>query len=124
MRFLDSNVLAYSFYDHEHTLQCQKAIQQGGVINTFNLVEAFFIIEKETRNRELAQQVIKSLLKSNLIVVPVDINVIFDAVKRASKLKLSIFDTVHYTCALAQGCTAIMSYDTDFDKLEIPRVEE
>ena len=123
MKFLDSNVLAYAFYNNEHTVECQNAIMKGGLTDTFNLTEAFFIIEKETGNRELAKKSIKGMLKSSIHVVDVDINIIFEAIKRINKLKLSIFDTIHYACALVNGCDSILSYDNDFDNLDILREE-
>ncbi len=122
MRLLDSNILAYAFYSNDFTEDCQKAIREGGLTNTFNLVEAFFIIEKEV-NRETAKKSIMGLLKSNIQVLDVDINIIFESLKRAHKYKLSIFDLIHYTCALLNNCSEIISYDKDFDKLEIPRHE-
>ena len=122
MKFLDSNILAYAFYENAHLEKCQYAVSEGGVTDAFNLIEAFFIIEKET-NRERAQKSIKSLLKSNIHIVEVDINAIFESLKRIDRLKLSIFDAIHYTCALLSGCSSILSYDSDFDGLEIKREE-
>ena len=122
MKFLDTNVLAYAFYQNDHTERCQKAIFDGGVVNALNLVEAFFIIEKET-SKERAQKAIKSLLKSNLKIIDLDINLIFDAMKKIDRKKLSIFDMIHYASALKNSCDVILSYDTDFDNLEIPREE-
>lgn len=123
MKFLDSNVLAYAFYENEHVEECQKAISEGGVIDTFNLIEAFFIIEKETGSREKAQKCIKALLKSNLKIVDVNINIVFESLKRINEFKLSIFDMIHHTCALLNECNVILSYDSDFNNLEIPRRE-
>ncbi len=122
MKFLDSNVLAYAFYENAHLEKCQHAVSEGGITDAFNLIEAFFIIEKET-NRERAQKSIKSLLKSNIHLIEVDVNVIFESLKKINTYKLSIFDTVHYTCALLSGCSSILSYDSDFDGLEIKREE-
>jgi len=122
MRFLDSNVIAYAFYDNEHTDKCQEAIKEGGIINTFNLIEAFFIIEKQT-NKEKAEKCIKGLLKSNLEIVDVNINLVYESLKRINKYKLSIFDMIHYTCCLLNNCNSIVSYDKDFDNLEIVREE-
>lgn len=122
MKFLDSNILAYAFYRNQHTAKCQSAIIKGGIIDTFNLVEAFFIIEKET-SREIAQKAIKGILKSNILVVEVDVNLVFESLKRARQYKLSIFDLIHYSCALLNDCSAIVSYDRDFDNLEIRREE-
>ncbi len=123
MKFIDSNVLAYAFYKNDNTAKCQKAITEGGIINTFNLTEAFFIIEKETGSREIAQHAIKGLLKSNLIIVAVDINLVFEALRKTQELKLSIFDVIHYCCASLNNCNSILSYDKDFDKTDIPREE-
>lgn len=123
MKFVDSNILAYAFYENENTVKCQKAIMEGGVINTFNLVEAFFIIEKETGSREIAHRAIKGLLKSNLVIVNVDVNLIFESMKKIQKSRLSIFDSIHYHCALTNKCSSILSYDKDFDKMAIPRSE-
>ncbi len=123
MKFLDSNVLAYAFYENHNTIKCQNAIIEGGLVNTFNLVEAFFVIEKETGDREIAQKAIKGILKSDIEIIEVDVNLVFEALKMANRLKLSIFDTLHYVCALANGCNAIVSYDKDFNNLDIPREE-
>ena len=123
MKFLDSNVLASAFYKNECTEECQNVLREGGLVDVFNLIEAFFIIEKETGSREIAQKSIKNLLKSNIQIVEVDINLLFEALKRVNSLKLSIFDAIHYSCALINNCDTIISYDKDFDKLDIPREE-
>ena len=123
MKFLDSNILAYAFYKNEYTLKCQKAIMEGGLTDTFNLIEAFFIIEKETGSWEIAQKSIKGLLKSSVHIIDVDINLVFEALKRIAKSRISIFDSIHYTCALINGCNVIVSYDRDFDNLAIQREE-
>ena len=123
MKFLDSNVLAFAFYKNEYTDACQTALKEGGLIDVFNLIEAFFIIEKETKSREIAQKSIRGLLKSNIQIIDVDANILFEALKRVNNLKLSIFDTIHYSCAVTNGCSAIMSFDKDFDNLDVPREE-
>lgn len=124
MQYIDSNVLVYAFYENEHKEACRNTIREGGIINTFNLVEAFHIIEKETENREVAYQAIKSLLKSNLKIVDVDANLLFETLKRINKIKLSIFDALHYTCALLNNCEMIISYDSGFDGLITREVPE
>lgn len=123
MKFLDSNVLAYAFYNNEYMKRCQKIIREGGVADTFNLAEAFFIIEKETGSREAAQSAIRGLLKSDITIIDVNLSLFFEALKRANRYKLSIFDLIHYTCALLSSCDSILSYDKDFNNLDIPREE-
>jgi predicted nucleic acid-binding protein len=122
MNFLDANILAYAFYENAHTDKCQLSIKEGGVTDIFALVEAFHIIEKQT-SKEKAQHCIKGLLKSNLHIIDVDITLLFEALKRMPKHDLSIFDMIHYSCALLQGCTSIQSYDKDFNGLTLPRTE-
>ncbi|MBI2632176.1 hypothetical protein HYW75_04180 [Candidatus Pacearchaeota archaeon] len=41
MRFIDSNILAYAFYENENREKCQNFIKEGGIINTVNLIESF-----------------------------------------------------------------------------------
>ena len=122
MRFIDSNVLAYAFYENENREKSQEIIKNGGIVNTVNLIEAYNIIQFEV-NADYAAKSIRSLLKSNLSIISVDINLIFEAMKRASKYtKLKFIDLVHYTTSLLYNCQEIASYDSDFDNLDIKRV--
>ncbi len=121
MKFLDSNVLAYAFYNNEHTQRCQEIIREGGLLNTVNLVEAYNILQFET-TPERATLALRELLKSNLKVVDLDINLVFEALKRTSKHQhLKFIDLIHYVTSLLHNCTEIVSFDKDFDHLEIPR---
>lgn len=123
MIFIDSNILAYAFYDNDKKEKCQQIIKSGGIVNTVNLIEAYNIIHFEV-SREDATKSIKSLLRSNLIIVDVDINSVFEALKRSLKEEnLKFADLLHYSCAIVNGCSAILSFDRDFDNLDIPREE-
>ena len=64
-----------------------------------------------------------ALLKSNIIVKEVDINLIFESLKRTNKNHLKFIDLIHYTIASLEKCECILTYDQDFDNLEIPREE-
>ncbi len=123
MKYIDSNILAYAFYENEHTKKCQEVIREGGMTNTFNLAEAFFIITKETGNKELAKKAIKGLMKSDIQIVDVTVSLIFEALKKIEDRELSIFDAVHYASAQMHNCESILTYDADFDKTDIPREE-
>lgn len=123
MKFIDSNILAYAFYENEFTDKCQYTIKEGGIINTVNLIEAFNIIKSET-NRDLALNAIKGLLKSNLKIIGIDINIVFETLKRAQKYKkMKFIDLIHYLTATENNCESLISYDKDFDNLEIKREE-
>ena len=122
MKFIDSNILAYAFYNNKYQDRCQKIIKEGGIINTINLVEAFNIIEHEI-SREIAIKSIRGLLKSNLKIIDADLNLIFESLKKGEKSQLNFIDLIHYTSALLNNCETIISYDKDFNGLEIPREE-
>jgi predicted nucleic-acid-binding protein len=119
--FIDSNIIAYSFYDNPRKDVCRKAIFDGGITDSVALIEAFNIIEYQT-DREHATDCIKSLLKSNLSIISTDINVIFETLKR-TKTKLRFIDLIHFTSASISNCSYIVSYDKDFNNLEIKRKE-
>lgn len=123
MKFIDSNIIAYAFYENELQKECQNAVRDGGIINALVLVEAFNIIEYHS-SRIYASQVIRSLLKSSLQIVPIDVNIIFETIKQAEKQKeLRFIDLLHYTTALQYNCEAILSYDKDFERKVLPREE-
>lgn len=122
MRFIDSNIIAYAFYENENRARCQELIREGGIINTINLIEAYNIIQFAT-NRDHATNSIKSLLKSNIKIINTDINLIFESLKRNKKYeKLKFLDLIHYITALLNNCNEIASHDSDFDGLDIKRI--
>ncbi len=123
MRFLDANVFAYAFYNNNHAESCQNALREGGLTDAFALAEAFHIIEMETSSRETAQKAIRSLLKLNITVIPVDVNLIFETMKASGKTKMNVFDCIHYACIKLCGCDSILTYDKGFDDLDISREE-
>ena len=123
MKFIDSNILAYAFYENEFQENSRNVIRNGGVTDTLCLIEAFNIIEMQT-SREIAAKSIRGLLRADLMIINTDINAVFEALKRSLGCKkLKFLDLVHYTVAVLNNCEAIVSYDGDFDQLEIPREE-
>lgn len=125
MDFLDSNIFVQAFYENENTEKCQEIIKNGGLTDTLVLTEAFHVIEKIV-NREKAERAIKGILKLNIEIIDLNINLIFESLKRINRYKLSFYDIIHYTCALLNNCSSILSYDEDFDNeknLEIKRKE-
>ena len=71
MKFIDSNIIAYAFYENELQRQCQNAVREGGIVNVLVLAEAFNIIEYHS-SRTYATQAIRSLIKSSLHIISVD----------------------------------------------------
>lgn len=123
MKYIDSNIIAYAFYNNQFQEKCQQCILAGGMTSSLALIEAFNIIEMQS-SKEYAIKAVKSILKSSISVIPIDVNVIFEALKRREKYDvLKFLDLIHYTIALLQNCESIVTYDKDFDKLEIKREE-
>lgn len=123
MKFIDSNIIAFAFYDNPHKEHCQNILKQDGVINTLVLVEAFQIIEQQV-SREYATKVVRGLLKCPLQIVTIDINIVFEAIKRAEKINhLKYLDLIHYTTAHLYACDSMITFDKDFNGLDIPREE-
>lgn len=123
MRFIDSNIIAYAFYQNEYQENCQNILRGEGITDTIALAEAFNIIEYES-SRNMAMIAMRSILRSNIEIKDIDVNTIFEALKKADTYKkLKFIDLLHYTIASQKNCESIVSYDKDFDNLEIPRVE-
>ncbi len=124
MKFIDANIIAYASYINERQNNCQNILRgENNVTDTLVLAEAFNIIELQI-NREAAVLAIKSILRS-MEIVALDVNVLFEALKKAEQYKqLNFLDLVHLTVASLKNCGRIISYDKDFDNLEIIRVEE
>jgi predicted nucleic acid-binding protein len=122
MRLIDSNVIAYAFYSNDKAEICQNVLREGGAVDTYNLIEAFFIIENET-SREMAIDAIKTIYKLNIQIIDVDMNLIFESLRTAKDHNLKIYDLIHYTAAKLYGCKTIISYDKHFDEVDIKREE-
>ena len=122
MNFIDTNILVLASYDNAQQIKCQDVIRGGGVINSLILAETFTVLERIV-DRDLAQSAITSFLRSNLEIVDVDTSIVFTALKESKKTHVHFFDLVHYVTALAKECSAICSYDKDFDSFPLPRRE-
>ena len=67
---------------------------------------------------------IRSILRSSMEIVNIDVNALFEALRKAEQYKqLKFLDLIHFTVASLKSCDQMISYDKDFDNLEIARVE-
>ena len=121
--FIDSTVIVCAFTPNENGESCQKILKQGGFINGLVLIESFDVIERITKNREYALRVVRSLMASDLEIIQLSNAFIFEALKRSNRNNLRIFDLIHYSTALLNNCSNIISYDKHFDGLDLRRVE-
>ena len=123
MDFLDTNILVNAFYSNLNKQKCEEILKSKNVIiNTLILIEVFHVLSN-ILSKEKAERCIKSILKSDIQIIAVDINLIFESLKRIHKYNLNFFDMIHYTTALLNNCSKMVSYDLDFNNLEISRIE-
>ena len=123
MIFVDSNVIIKAFTDNECKEKCRKIFYEEFVTNALCLVEAQHGISVIKNDKVYAWHSIRSLFKSNGLIVELNKNLLFESFKRAEKYNLNTFDLINYTTALICNCSEFVSYDKDFDGLEIKRVE-
>ena len=121
--FVDSAVLIKAFTENPDKHKCRAIVHEKFVTNTLCLVEAYHFISLISKSKTHATMSIKSLFKGDCVVVDLDKKLLFEAFKRAEKYKLDAFDLINYVSALLSNCTEFVSYDKDFDELEIKRTE-
>lgn len=121
--FIDSNVIIKAFVDNKDNEECRKVLYEDFITNALCLVEAQHAISTIKNDKVYASDCIRSLFKSDGIIVQLDKNLLFESFKRIEEYNLNIFDLINYTTALINNCSEIVSYDKDFDNLEIKRVE-
>ena len=123
MNFIDANVIIKAFTDNGDKHKCRKILLEDFVTNTLCLVEAQHSISKINGNKVYASNCIKSLFKSHGVIVDLNKYLLFESLKRIDKYNLNVFDLINYVTALINNCSKFVSYDKDFDNLEIKRVE-
>ena|SRR3989344_4685994 len=129
--FIDADVFVNAFVNldvekNKASRNLLEQLEQGKIkllTDFLVLVETYYIIEKY-KGIDIAIDVVKELLTfNNLEIIPLDNHAFFEAVKRVKKYTLRINDVLHYTIALLNNASNFYSYDTDFDNLEIKRIE-
>ena len=122
-KFVDSDVIIFASTSNPKQDLCFKFIKTENItINSLVLVECLSKIATITKNKDFAVRTIKAIYNSgNIEIVDLNKNLFFEAMKRFGRYDLKISDLIHYTTALLSGCSSIVSYDTDFDNLEIKR---
>ena len=121
--FIDANVIVKAFTDNGDKEKCRNCLNEEFVTNALCLVEAQHAISRVSGDKLYAANCVKSIFKSRGLVFELDKNLLFEALKRIEKNNLNIFDLIHYATALTAECARIISYDRDFDGLEIKRIE-
>ena len=122
--FLDSNIIVYAFTNNPRKEKCRKAIRERNLVtNSLAVAESIAQISIITDKEQARQAFIVILKSGNLKIIDLDSNLLFESIKRVQKYDLKLFDLIHYTTCILNDCQGILSYDNDFNKLEIPRKE-
>ncbi|MBI2660025.1 PIN domain-containing protein [Candidatus Woesearchaeota archaeon] len=122
-KFIDANIITQAFTDNINKEKCRDILSEEFITNTLCLAEAQHAISAIKNDKIYASDCIKSLFKGNCKIAQLDKNLLFESLKRMKKYNLNVFDLIHYTTALLNNCLEFVSYDKDFDDLEIKRVE-
>ncbi|MAG16039.1 hypothetical protein CMO88_03180 [Candidatus Woesearchaeota archaeon] len=121
--FVDANVIIKAFIDNEDKDKCRSLLYDEFTTDTLCLVEAHEAISRINKNQEHASNCIKSLFKLNSSIVQLDQNLLYMSFKAPIKKSLNTFDLIHYVAAIINNCSEFVSYDKDFNNLEIKRIE-
>ena len=121
--FVDSVVLIKAFTENPDKEKCREVLSEKFVTNSLCLVEAHNLISLISKSKIHATLSIRSLFKKDCIIVDLGKNLLFEALKRSEKYQLDSFDLINYTTALINNCSEIISYDHDFNNLELKRAE-
>lgn len=123
--FVDTDVIVFAFTNNPKKDVCRKIIEKENIIiNTLILLESYSKVATITKNKQLAVNMVRLFYKAdNIEIIDFGNNLFFEAVKRIGKYNLKISDLVHYTTAMLNGCSFIISYDNHFNNLEIKRTE-
>lgn len=123
MKYVDANVIIKAFTQNDDQRRCREVLEKPFVTTTLCLLEAYHGISRIKSDRIYAAYCIKSLYKTHAQIIDVDRNLLFESLRRIERYPLTIFDLVSYTVALIRNCTEFVSYDQDFNNLEIQRTE-
>ena len=121
--FIDANVITNAFFNNPDKEKCREILKEEFITNTLCLVEAQQVLSAIKKDKIYAADCIRSLFKKNVTIVQLDKNLLFEGIKKAEKYNLDAFDSIHYATAMLNNCSEIVSYDRDFDELEIKRTE-
>ncbi len=124
--YLDSNVFIFAATDTVKGKKSREIIKDiiegknNGFTASLTIDEVLWKIWKETKNRDFAISEATRILKfDNLKIVNVDkTNIALSLGLMSEHKKLKLRDAIHLSSALINGCTKIVSDDSDFDDIE------
>ena len=129
--FIDADVFVNAFVlldatKNRASRELLEKLEKGQInllTDYFVLAETFHVLERYKGTNKSSEVIRKILTFAYLEIVAIDSFAFFEALKRTEKYQLKINDLIHYTIALLRNAEGIYSYDKDFNRLEIKRIE-
>ncbi len=124
MIFLDSTVIISSFTISPDKHRCNSYIQSNHfVTDSLVVAESTHNIEK-LAGKNTSIIFLKWILQAeNIKILDLNGTLLLSLLYNIPKIHVPPYDCIHYSAAETFECEAICTYDKDFDKLPIKRVE-
>lgn len=127
MYLVDTNIFLEVLLSGGRKKPCKRFLgmlrdgKRSGVITDFTVHSIIVIMEGFGRLNELKKFLYSLTAYKGLHVFLTGLSIEVKAVKLALKGKLDMDDAIQYSSALSIGAECIVSYDTHFDNLKVPR---
>lgn len=129
MYLIDTNVFLEVMLSRKRKNECKKLLRLlrsgkvKGVVTDFAVHSIIVLMDSLGRLDGLEKFLSSMRAYKGLYVYPTSIVEEIRAVRIARERGLDMDDAIQYSAALTIGAEAIVSFDRDFDGLDIPRVE-
>ncbi len=130
MYLIDSNIFLELVFEQDRSIECKAFLQKvkSGEINSaisdFNIDSILLAIYRQTKNALLMETFLTSVLRfTGLDVYFLSMEDRLEGIKHIKTHSLDFEDALTLQAALASSCSAIVSFDRDFDNLPVKRVE-
>src|SRR3989344_5613204 len=130
MYLIDSNIFLELVFGQGRAAECKTFLQRvksgeiSSTISDFNIDSILLAIYRHTKNPLLMKTFLNSILMfTGLDVYFISIEDRLEGIKHIKAHSLDFEDAITLQAALASGCSAIVSFDGDFDNLQVKRVE-
>jgi len=129
MYLIDTNIFIEIMLSRERSEECKELLSLirdnkiKGLVTDFTIHLIMILLERFGRVKELKMFLLSLRAYKGLWIYYTSISDELKAVDIVMEGKLDLDDAIQYSAALATGSQGIISFDRDFDSLEIPRLE-
>ncbi len=129
MYLIDTNIFLEVMLSQEREEECKILLQMlrkgkvKGVVTDFTIHSIIVLLSRFKKLKELRNFLQSLTAYKGLYIYTTSIAEEIKATKIAEEKGLDMDDAIQYAVALSINAKAIISFDKDFDNLEIPRKE-